>query len=217
MHAMRWTLALVAVVFSGLFGHHLGAQREREIIAFKFSEQESGLAAIEHQYQAQIAQLRTQRDVADASNLNLQNMLEQLQAESLERKSALRLYDNIEGDDSSSGLGVDTVTRVNDENGKPKELHITVVQARGRNRVEGQIGLALLGESAGAPFREVVADVATGSALGFEMRFFQTLVVPLPEQEQENLIKSVEINIKPTGKMHKSVNLSMDWSSILEE
>jgi len=223
MRALRWTLALVAVVLSGLLGHHLGVQRERKTVANELAEKEFSVAAIaqqyeqqyEQQYQAQIAQLRTQRDVADASNRSLQQTLQQLQAETLERESALRLYNSIEGKDSSAGLGVDTITRVNGQNGKPKELHVTVVQARGRNRVKGQIGLALVGEKTGTPFREVIADTDSASALDFDMRFFQTVVVPLPKQE--NHIDIVEIDIKPDGKRHKSVTFSMDWSSILEE
>jgi len=215
MHAMRWVLAFVAVVLSGLLGHHLGAKHEREAIAVELLEQEANLAGIEQQYQTQVTQLRTQRDIADASNLSLQKTLKQLQAKSLERKSAQRLYDKIEGKDHSSGLGVDTVTRVTGENGNSEELHITVVQARGRNRVKGQIGVALIGEKAGEPWHEELVDVDSDSAVQFDMRFYQTLVVPLPEHK--NHIDIVEINIEPDGKQHKSVSYAMDWSGILED
>lgn len=215
MHAMRWTLALVAVVVSGLLGHHLGAKRERETIAVELLEQKANLTAIEQQYQAQVAQLRTQRDIADASNFSLQKTLKQMQVKSLERESTQRLYDNIEGKDRSSGLAVDTVTRLNGENGEPKELHITVVQARGRNRVKGRIGVALVGEKADAQWREVIVDVANDSGLQFDMRFYQTLVVPITALE--NHIDIVEIDIKPEGKQHKSGSYAMEWSSILEE
>jgi len=49
----------------------------------------------------------------------------------------------------------------------------------------------------------------------FDMRFYQTLVIPLPEQE--NHIDIVEINIKPDGTNHESVSYATDWSGILED
>jgi len=215
MHMMRWALAFVSVAVSGLLGHQCGVKQERETIAEELQDQQSHLMSLEKEYEAQVAALRTQRDIADASNVSLQKTLKQLQSESLEYKSTQRLYENIEGNDRSSGLGVDTVTRVNDENGNPKELHITVVQARGRNRVKGQVGVELVGEKAGAPWREVIADVAAKSALQFDLRFFQTLVVPIPESE--NHIDIVEIEVKPESKRHKSVSYATDWTSIVEE
>lgn len=211
---MRWALALVAVVVSGLLGHHIGAKAEREKIAVEFQELQEKLATIEQQSQAQLAKLRTQRDVADASNVSLQKSLKQLQAKSLEQESRQRLYENIEGNDRNSGLDVDTVTRVNDENGEPQALHITVVQARGRNRVKGQIGVVLVGEKSGEPWREAIVDVADESAFRFDMRFYQTLIVPITQQE--NHIDIVEINIRPDDKRHKPVSFATQWSGILD-
>ncbi len=205
----------MAVVVSGLLGHHIGAKREREAIVVELQKQKANMAVVEQQNQAQIAQLRTQRDIADASNRSLQKTLKQLQAKSLEQKSTQRLYENIEGKDRSSGLGVDTITRVNDENGVAEELHITVVQARGRNRVKGRMGVALIGEKSGEPWREEIADAAGDSAARFDMRFYETLVVPLPKYK--NHIDIVEINIEPDDKQHKAVNYSTQWSGILED
>lgn len=205
----------MAVVVSGLLGHHIGAKREREAIVVELQKQKANMAVVEQQNQAQIAQLRTQRDIADASNRSLQKTLKQLQAKSLEQKSTQRLYENIEGKDRSSGLSVDTITRVNDENGVAEELHITVVQARGRNRVKGRMGVALIGEKSGEPWREEIADAAGDSAARFDMRFYETLVVPLPKYK--NHIDIVEINIEPDDKQHKAVNYSTQWSGILED
>ncbi len=205
----------MAVVVSGLLGHHIGAKREREAIVVELQKQKANMAVVEQQNQAQIAQLRTQRDIADASNRSLQKTLKQLQAKSLEQKSTQRLYENIEGKDRSSGLGVDTITRVNDENGVAEELHITVVQARGRNRVKGRMGVALIGEKSGEPWREEIADAAGDSAARFDMRFYETLVVPLPKYK--NHIDIVEISIEPDDKQHKAVNYSTQWSGILED
>ena len=169
MHSMRWALALVSVVVSGLLGHHLGVKSEREAISIELQQQQIKLSAVEQQNQAQIAQLRTQRDIADASNVSLQKTIKQLQAKSLEQESKQRLYENIEGNDRNTGLDVETITRVNDKNGEAQELHITVVQARGRNRVKGQINVALVGEKSGEPWREVIMDATTGSTARFDM------------------------------------------------
>lgn len=215
MHSMQWVLVLVSVVVSGLLGHHIGAKRERDAIAAELMEQQAKLVAVEQQNQAREAQLRTQRNITDASNQSLQKMLRHLQAKSFEQKSTQLLYENIEGKDRSSGLDVGAVTHVNGENGKPNELHITVVQARGRGRVKGQIGVALVGEQSGEPWRQVIMDKTGDSASKFDMRFYQTLTVPLPEQE--NHIDIVEIYIEPDGKRHKSVSYATSWSSILED
>lgn len=219
MHLMRWVFAFIAFLVSGLLGSHFGAQRERDSIAHELAEHEARLLAIkqeyEHKYEVQLAQLHTQRDIADASNLSLQKTLKQLQAQSLARESTMRLYDNIEGKDRRSGLSLDTVTRVKRKNENAEELHITVVQARGRDRVKGKIGVALIGEKAGDEWREVIVSDGGKSAMNFDMRFFQTLVVPLPEHE--GLVNIVEIDIKPTGKQHNSISYALDWSSILED
>ena len=212
---MRWVLALLAVVVAGVAGMQIGAQTERSRFADNLSMRQSSLLALEEKYRAELAQLRTQRDVADRSNQALQETLEQLQVESLEQKSAKQLYEKIEGLDQSTGLGVDTITRVNDTNGNVVELHITVVQSRGRNRVKGRIGVALAGEKEDSNWREVIVDATSDTAPRFDMRFFQTLVVPIPENDI--LIDFVEIDVNPDGKEHKFFSLEADWGSILED
>jgi len=214
MHAMRWALAIVAVIVAALAGSHFGAQRERGLLEDEQGLQKDQLAAIAQQYKAEVATLRIQRDVADNSIQALQNSLQQLQTEVLEQKSAQRLYEKIEGIDTSSGLAVDTITRVNNADGKPIELHVTLVQARGRNRVKGQIGVALVGEKNASNWREVIVAVDDKSAPRFDMRFFQTIVVPIPVEDI--LIDFVEIDVKPSGKRHKAFSYEADWSSISE-
>ncbi len=215
MHAMRWALAVVAAIAAFLLGSHLGARGERDQLATELASHKDSLNAIEQDYQAQVTQLRTQRDIADASNQSLQEKLKQLQSQSLEQKSAQTLYDKIEGTNTSSGLGVDTITRVNNDEGDVVELHVTVVQARGRNRVKGRIGLALVGEKNDSNWREVIVQADAKSAPRFDMRFFQTVVVPIPEEDIH--IDFVEISVKPDGKTHKPFTSEVDWSSIVEE
>lgn len=214
-HALRWALASVAVVAAALIGSQWGAYGERSQVAADLSGYQSTLATIEEKHLAEVTQLRTQRDVADASNKALQKSLKQLQDQSLERRSTNRLYERIEGKDVSTGLGIDTITRVDGADGEPTELHITVVQARGRTRVKGQIGVALLGEKDGSNWREVVVEVSSDSAPRFDMRFYQTLVVVLPENNI--LIDLVEIDVEPDGKRHKSFSYEMDWAEVLED
>jgi len=215
MHTMRWVLAAVVVVVAALAGSFIGAKRERATLADELIAHQSTLATLEKNHQEQLARVRTQRDVADASNKSLQEKLEQLQSQSLEQKSTQRLYEKIEGRDTSTGLDVDTITRVNDASGNPVELHITVVQARGRDRIKGQIGVALLGEKNESNWREVVVEVTDEDAPRFDMRFFQTLVVPLPDDDI--LIDIVEIDVQPDGNRHKSFRYEAEWSGILED
>ena len=215
MHAMRWMLAAVAVVVAAITGHYVGAQRERAAVAQELAGDTNSLAALEKKYQEQLGQLRAQRDIADASNEALQEKLKQLQAQSLDETSTQRLYEKIEGSDVTTGLGVDTITRVNDADGKLVELHVTLFQARGRNRVKGQIGVALIGEKNDSNWREVVVQSDDSEAPRFDMRFFQTLVVPIPDNDI--LIDIVEIDVKPDGKQHKSFSYDAAWSSILED
>lgn len=215
MHALRWALATVAVVVAALIGNKWGAHQERNRVATELTDYQQSLATIEDKHQGELTTLRTQRDVADASNHALQESLKQFQTQSLERKSAQRLYERIEGSDVSTGLGIDTVTRVNGANGAPGELHITVVQARGRERVKGKIGVALLGEKDGSNWREVIVEASSTSAPRFDMRFFQTLVVPLPDQDI--LIDIVEIDVDPDGKRHKAFSYEKEWAAIPED
>lgn len=215
MHVLRWAFAALAVVVAALLGSQWGAYRERSQVADKLNEYQSSLASIEEKHLGELTQLRTQRDVVEASNKELQAALKEIQAESLDKQSAQSLYENIENGDTSRGLAVDTVIKVNDENGTPSELHITVVQARGRERVKGQIGVSLLGEKDGTNWREIIAEAGSDSAPRFDMRFFQTLVVPLPEHNI--LVDIVEIDVKPDGKRHKAISFEADWAAIPED
>lgn len=214
-HVLRWALASVAVVFAAIVGIQWGEYRGRSHVATELSDYQNTLATIEEKHLADLVKLRTQRDVADASNKALQKSLKQLQTQTLEARSAQRLYERIEGKDISSGLGIDTVSRVNGADGKPSELHITVVQARGRDRVKGQIGVALVGEKDNSNWREVIVEVNDASAPRFDMRFYQTLVVPLPKSDIR--IDFVEIYVDPAGKRHKSFNYEIEWVAILED
>lgn len=215
LHAMRWTLAGVVVCVAAIAGSEFGAYRERNRFAVELSDYKTNLDNLEETYQTQLAQLRVQRDIADSSNKELQATLNALQNESLEMQSTQRLFNRIEGADKATGLAVNTVTRVNDASGVATELHITLVQSRGRDRVTGRIGVALLGEKDDSNWREVIVAADAASAPRFDMRFFQTLVVPLPEDNI--LVDIVEIEVKPDGKKHKSFSHDEVWSGVLED
>ena len=81
--------------------------------------------------------------------------------------------------------------------------------------MKGQIGVALLGEKDGSNWREVIVEADSNAAPRFDMRFFQTLVVPVPEIDI--LIDLVEIDVNPDGKRHKAFNFEMDWAGIVED
>lgn len=215
LHAMRWTLAAVVVFVAAIAGSEFGAYKERNRFADELGDYKTNLDKLEETYQTQLAQLRVQRDLADTSNKELQASLKALQTQSLEQQSTQRLYNRIEGADKSTGLAVDTITRVNDETGAATELHITVVQSRGRDRVKGRIGVALVGEKDDSNWREVIVAPDAAAAPRFDMRFFQTLVVALPDNNI--LVDFVEIDVKPDGKQHKPFTHDEAWSGILED
>ena len=215
MKMMARLLAVIAVIVAAIVGNHFGATRERLMLAEELAERENNLPPLEEQVQQEMAELRTQRDLADSTNLALQDKLKEVQAELLDQKSKMRLYENIEGSDISTGLGVDTVTKVLDENGQLTELLITVVQARGRDRVQGRIGVMLIGKRDDINWREIIVEVEAEDAPRFDMRFFQTLVVPIPDNDV--LIESVEINVESDGKKHKPVSYKASWSSIFAD
>ena len=215
MRTLRWAFTLLCIVLAALIGSQWGAYSERGKVKDQLTEYQQQLASINDTHQAELIELRTQRDVADASNAALQESFKEIQAQSLEQKSQKRLYDRIEGTEIGTGLNIDTITRVNNSDGETAELHITIVQARGRERVKGKMGVALLGEKDEGNWREVIVDVNSDDAPRFDLRFFQTLVVPVPENDI--LIDIVEIDVDPDGKRHKPFSYEMDWASIQED
>lgn len=215
LRLLRWTLAVVAVVAAAIFGNLWGAFIERSKVASELTKYRDTLANIDETHQTEMTKLRTQRDVADASNRELQKSLKQLQEESLQHRAEKRLYDRIEGLDNSSGLLVDSVKVAKDTKGNVYELEITLIQARGKKRVEGQIGVALLGEKDGTNWREIIVDVESDSAPRFDLRFYQTLVVTVPEREFP--INKLEINVEPTGTQHKPFNYEKLWAELVED
>lgn len=214
-HVLRWVFAAIAVVLAFLLGSVVGAYRERSAVITELNDAKTELASIDDKYQSELASLRTQRDIADASNRSLQDSLKQFQAQALDEQSAQHLYQRIEGDGFSSGLAIDTIAKVTDDQGVVTELHVTVVQARGRDRVKGRVGVALLGEKNNSNWREVIVDANSDSAPRFDMRFFQTLVVPI--EADDILIDIVEIDVVPSGKRHKAFTFEQAWSGILQE
>lgn len=211
---MRSVLAAVAVLLAGLAGYSIGLSQAGRSGA-NADDVKKQLADADSKYAEEIARLRTQRDIADASNRELQKSLKQLQDKVQDEAAATSLYERIEGVDTGTGLAVDTVSKIEDENGTLTELHITLIQARGRERVSGEIGVALIGEKNESNWREVIVQVDSDKAPRFDMRFFQTLVVPVPSNDI--LIDIVEIDVKPRGKRHKPFKHEVIWSGISQE
>lgn len=161
--------------------------------------------------------MRAQRDLASTTSANLQLALKDLQAESLKHESTARLYKRIEGLEASSGLSVDTISKTQNDDGAANQLHVTLIQARGRNRVSGEVGVTLVGEKDGSEWRETIAEVGTKTALNFDLRFFETLTVPLPEMlaDDDTHVDYVEIQVKPSGRPHKPFKTDKEWAGIV--
>ncbi len=212
--ALRWTFAALAIVVSGLLGFFIGSSGLQNGADSKSTNQ---LQAMQQKHEQELAQMRAQRDLASTTSANLQLALKDLQTESLKHESTARLYQRIEGIEAASGLSVDTLTTSLNSDGVTNELNVTLIQARGRNRVNGKVGITLVGEKDGSEWRETIADVAGNSALSFDLRFFETLSVPLPEglANSDTHVDYVVIDVKPRGRPHKPFKTEKDWAGIV--
>lgn len=213
--ALRWTFAIVAILVSGIVGYFLGSRDQQSGAGSTGTS--SQIEALQQQHSQELAQMRAQRDLASSTSANLQLALKDLQAESLKHESTARLYNRIEGLDASSGLSVDTIVKTLSDDGVANQLHVTLIQARGRNRVSGEVGVTLVGEKDGTAWRETLAEVGTKTALSFDLRFFETLTVVLPDalSSKDTHVDYVEIQVKPSGRPHKPFKTEKEWAGIV--
>ncbi len=207
------TAACIAVVLAWFVGTEAGAKKERAHLADTVVDQRALIATMQSDHDAALKQLQSQRDLSEASHRDLQIIIKEMEAAALEQDSANRLYERIEGVDKQTGLAIDTVELIPAKFDQSAELHITVVQQRGRDRVSGKIGLALVGVKDGSNWREIIVEPGSPEAPGFELRFFQTLVVALPEANLD--IEIVEISVVPKGKRHKPFTDEQDWERLV--
>lgn len=153
----------------------------------------------------ELAALVGERDMLRETVRTLRVELERADRLSASERAELELYRRIGADETAAGLAIDTLER---GDGVPATLHLTLVQARGRDRVTGRVEIVTLGPRAaelpeGETTRELRAALADDDSVPFasapfDLRFFQTLELPLGASFPE----TVEVRILPDSAAH---------------
>ncbi len=164
----------------------------------KWSAQHSSL---QHAYEL----ADTKRKMAIDALAALGTVLDQQQRLSSNDQAELELYRRISGSEVSTGLSVNSIFRSTGKDKTEQALHVTLIQARGRNPVQGQMNINLVGQKAGLAY-----NIKATQAFGF--RFFEKLTVPLKVADMN--VSSVQIDVLPTGKSHKAFTYTSNWDEI---
>ena len=152
-------------------------------------EAERRLAAAGAADAATIAALRGEREMLSESVRGLRDALDRAGRLAAEERSELELYRRIGAAGGAAGLAIDTLERrpADPASGAPATLRLTLVQVRGRDRVSGRVDVVALEEDAPPLAPETAGDVRAAIARDgraiwtapFDLRFFETLDVPL--------------------------------------
>lgn len=226
-----------------LLGNKQATQRaalQLEQLQSLSDQEQSRLQFVVGTLETEKQQLALSLEIADSRAAALQAELDDTLRQSIDDASELALYRRIAGAETGNGLWVDSVTR---SGALPEELSITLMQAQGRDRVSGDIGLTFVGGRDGTDQRWLLADAATGeleeapvgrdeivnlqpdellvSSVGdsvvrvtpYEFRFFQTLLVTVGNITTINP-DYVEIWILPEGEGSKPVVQRFRWTEI---
>ena len=130
---------------------------------------------------ARVAALEHERDAARATSEALRDQLDRAERLSADERAELELYRRVGGDALPSGLSIESIER---PRGPTRSLAVTLVQARGRDRVKGRIDV-LPGAPGQAPEPRSSTEERRGVPEGaiaserFDLRFFETVELPL--------------------------------------
>lgn len=201
-------LAALALALAWWLGHRAGFERG-------FGEGvERGAAGAENAAAGQAAQaraaneatlaaLRHERDAARATIASLTERLARADSLDAAERAELALYRRIGDEEMPGGLVIDAVER---RAGEPGTLAVTLVQARGRERVSGRLEATLL-----------PADGEGARPLGetdFDLRFFATLELPLAGLDDGAPPVAVVLEVTPEGSRHTPFRERIEWDSI---
>ena len=203
-------------------------------------QQQLRLQALIDTLESEIQQQDLTLEIVEARAASLQEELDASLKQSIDDEAELALYRRIEGVENERGIRVDAISRTRSE---PDMLAITLVQARGRDRASGAIGMTLFSSRGGRDQRWILSDGDRGvltpavspesqggeqpaeellaSALSddvvkvaqFDLRFFQTLLVKVENITTINP-DYVEIGILPEGKRLKPQLQRFRWAEI---
>ncbi len=162
----RRILLLLAVVLcvpaAWLVGNHqsralLNEQLER--VRGSAEQEQLRLQTTIDTLQSEIRQQQVTLEIAESRAASLQAELDESMKQSIDDQAELALYRRIEGRESERGLRVDDLHRIASQ---PDTLSITLVQAQGRERASGAIGVTLLTRQDGREQRWMLTDNAHG-------------------------------------------------------
>jgi len=206
--ALVGVAALAGMAGTGSLGWHLGRQAVVPIV------EQPTLAAAMPSSDDRLAVLAGERDAALASVDRLQDRLSEAERRRADDAAELALYRRLGDRATGSGLGVDTVRWRSD--GERDVLEVTLVQAKGRERVQGTLGVSLSGETGEAGRVELVPD-SGAQALRFDLRFFEVLTVPIDPRLVAELepVERLSISVMPSGERHPAFIDIRDWDTII--
>lgn len=155
--------------------------------------------------------------LAEASIEALRLQLDREVQRSVTEAQELGLYRRLEAGKLPFGLNVEQVQLLE---GEPRQLDITLLQSQGRERVQGRLGLELLIARDETASAERVALTLLSpddeKAVRFDMRFFQTLRLTLPEVTiPESAI--LKILIQPDKDTLEPSIHQVPWQQLLNE
>jgi len=211
-------LAIVLIVLlcslAGSLGFHFASERGearlQEASARMQEAQKQEIQSLTSALSADSVKARLERDTAVVALNRIQKRLDEVQAENMAARQELDLYQRIASNSARTGLAVDSYEW---NGGDEPWMGITLVQARGRDRVRGSVGIALLRERDGVTERLVISRPGDDSGIGFDLRFFETLRVPMPGVESFQP-ESLEITVQPAGNLHEDFSELVLWADI---
>ena len=204
MPPRRWLLGALVVLGVALawqLGHRRGVEDGARAMSRSIAARDEASAAIaverRERHEAELAALARERDIARATIETLSEELESRGELAAEERAELELYRRIGGEESSSGLAIDAIER---RAGPPATLAVTLVQARGRERVAGRVEVDPAGRDGSAV---AGADGGPAWSADFDLRFFETLEIPL-ERLGEPFPEAIVVSVTPDeGGRHK--------------
>jgi hypothetical protein len=191
---------LVAIVLSW----QLGLRHGQRSNADKVAASDSSLPGA----RAEWAKAQREIEILRASEAALRDDLSNTMRLSADDRAELELYRSIAQSSASAGLLVDAVTHVTGDELRGDRLEITLVQARGRGRVSGEVDVTL--KRNGQPLVQL-GESENGAPTTFDLRFFQTLSLPV-DLGVYGVPDSIQIEVRPdSGTVHEAFIEDRDW------
>jgi len=209
-------LITAAIAIIGLAMAFVAGQAVEERSSKKENEQliAQRLGAISAERDALRAQATTavqQNKEASATVVALRDKMKKQSAMGLRDEADLRLYRKIANldDTETRGLVIDEVTMSrNSETGNPT-LNIRLIQTQGRNRIKGTVGASIKPDTGK---RIKLVDPGDKNAPDFNLRFFQTVHIPVPKTT--GVMDELEITVQHGSKTQKPVVRTFPWDKI---